>query len=250
MRVYKRPEEELLIETDYRIVYDDEWFMAVEKPAPLPVHAGGRFKEKNLLSFLKRDFPALCGGLRIVNRLDSETSGLVLIAKSSDSAGKLGTVFEKRQINKEYQAVVLGVPKEKKGSVSIPLRDTIDRSHRLSAPDEQGQKAITDYEILKKDRAAALLKIVPHTGRMHQIRAHMAFLGHPIAGDKIYIDLSVFDRYVHEGWQEDMLEIIKAHRLLLHASKLEFLHPWTAKSICFASEPPACFSQYLQSAIH
>ena len=88
-----RAEEDLYVETGYKIVYEDDFFLAVDKPAPLPVHPVGRFKEKNLLSLLIKDLRPGAEGLRIVNRLDSETSGLVLVAKSSEMAGKLGILF-------------------------------------------------------------------------------------------------------------------------------------------------------------
>ncbi len=237
----KRTEEELVVETKYEILYEDEFFLVADKPAPLPVHAVGRFKEKNLLSFLTRDLRVEAGHLRIVNRLDSETSGLVIVAKGGEVAGRLGLLFEKRRVYKEYRAVVLGVPEPSKGNISISLGTDSTNSHNIRIPDSLGQSASTDYEVLEVWKEYSTLKIIPRTGRTHQIRAHLAFLGHPVLGDKIYIDPRIFERYIHEGWQEEMLAVVGAKRLCLHAVKLEFTHPKTGASMKFESPVPVCF---------
>ncbi len=233
-----RTEEELYVETNYQVLYEDDWFFVVDKPAPLPVHPVGRFKHKNLLSLLRKDFPQNADELRMVNRLDSETSGLVIVARSQEAAGRLGTLFEKRLVSKEYTALVLGVPALKKGTVSISLGTTQLHSQRVRVPDPDGETAVTHYEVLEDRGNYSLLKIVPETGRTHQIRAHLAFLGHPIAGDKIYIDPSIFERYIQKGWQEDMRPVVRAKRLLLHATRLEFLHPETNQLMKFFSPAP------------
>lgn len=244
-----RTEKELYVETGYKILFEDPAFLVVEKPAPLPVHAVGRFKEKNLLSLLKKDIGAGSEGpeanLQVVNRLDSETSGLVLVSRSSEMAGRLGLLFERRQVAKEYRAVVIGTPAPTSGTLSTPLGVDRGAVHNIRVPDAKGQTARTDYEVLSRTNQYSLLRVIPHTGRTHQIRAHLAFLGHPIAGDKIYIDPAVFERYIHEGWREDMRPVVRAERLLLHASGLEFRHPVTGEKMIFHSELPACFLPFL-----
>ncbi len=244
----KRREEDLYVETGYKILFEDEFFIAADKPSPLPVHPVGRFKEKNLLSLLKRDLGAGGAGLRIVNRLDSETSGIVLAAKDSETAGKLGKLFEARRVEKEYRAIVLGVPAEKQGVISISLGTCSKRIHNIRTADPAGQTAVTEYSVLKEWGSAALLKIIPKTGRTHQIRAHLSFKGHPIAGDKIYIDADIFERYIHEGWQEEMKETVKSARLLLHASGLKFQHPETGEAVELASRLPNCFETFMENA--
>ncbi len=237
-----RTEEELYVETGYKILAEDPFFFAVEKPAPLPVHAVGRFREKNLLSLLQKDLGI--EDLRIVNRLDSETSGVVLVARSSDAAGRLGILFEKRQVYKEYHAVVLGVPDQESGVIEISL-GVKSLTHNIRVPDASGQTARTDYQVLSHNGEFSLLKVIPRTGRTHQIRAHLACIGHPLAGDKIYIDPQVFERYIHEGWHEEMRPIVKASRLLLHASRLEFRHPETGEMVSLQSEVPLAFDFFL-----
>lgn len=232
------------INTQYKIIYEDEYFYAVDKPSPLPVHPVGRFKEDNLLKLLERDKQEK--GLSIVNRLDSETSGLVIVARSGEVSGKLGRIFENREVTKEYRAVVFGVPKEDKGSIEISLGTTQKGIQNIRVPDPNGQTARTDYEVLSKSPRYSLLKIIPLTGRTHQIRAHMAFSGHPAVGDKIYIDSNVFERYIREGWQEDMRSVIGAERLLLHAARLEFPHPINQKRISLTCGLPDCFTAFIK----
>lgn len=240
-----RAEEDLYVETGYAILYEDEFFLVVDKPAPLPVHAVGRFKQKNLLSLLIRDLQPGGEGLRIVNRLDSETSGLVLVAKSAQMAGRLGILFENRQVEKEYHAVVFGAPEARSGTISASLGLKVDSGHNIRSSDPEGEKAQTDYQVLSSTGGYSLLKAMPRTGRTHQIRAHFSFLGHPIVGDKIYIDPKIFERYIQEGWVEEMRPIVKAERLLLHASGLEFCHPVTGERVKFTSEIPPCFDAFL-----
>lgn len=240
-----RTEADLYVETGYRILYEDEFFLAVDKPAPLPVHPVGRFKEKNLLSLLKKHFEPPIEGLRIVNRIDSETSGLVLVAKTSFAAGRLGSLFENREVYKEYRAMVFGTPVSHVGTVSISLGVKSDNGHHVRIPDPEGETAQTRYETLESSGDYSLLKVVPETGRTHQIRAHLAFLGHPIVGDKIYIEPKIFERYIHEGWQEDMRPTVKADRLLLHALKLEFRHPVTGEALKLEAPLPPSFDEFL-----
>ncbi len=243
-----RTEEDLYVETGYQVLYEDAYFLAVDKPAPLPVHAVGRFKEKNLLSILTRDFRPGGEGLRIVNRLDSETSGVVLVAKSAAVAGRLGILFQDRAVMKEYHAVVLGVPEVPEGSITIALGTQTESGHHIRKPDPEGETAQTDYQVVSVAGGYALVKVLPRTGRTHQIRAHLAFLGHPIAGDKIYIDPRIFDQYVRDGWLETMRPVVRSERLLLHASKLEFDHPVTGLSLKITAAIPACFDVFLDAS--
>lgn len=240
-----RTEEDLYVETGYKVLWEDEFFFVADKPAPLPVHPVGRFKEKNLLSLLIRDMGSGPEGLRIVNRLDSETSGIVLVAKSSLLAGKLGILFENREVAKEYHAVVFGTPEAQEGTISISLGTKAEYSQHIRMPDSGGEQAQTDYQVLSSTGGYSLLKVMPRTGRTHQIRAHLSFLGHPIVGDKIYIDPRIFERYIHEGWLEEMRPVVRAERLLLHASQLAFRHPVTGEPVKFSSAIPPCFDLFL-----
>ncbi len=234
--VRPRLEEDLHVSFDYKILYEDDFFLAVEKPAPLPVHPGGRFKEKNLLSVLQKDFPGQT--FYAVNRLDSETSGIVIAAKSSEMAGALGLQFERRAVKKEYHAVILGTPQPSEGMISQKLGTRKEGDFHLRFPDPEGEEAATYYEVLESAGGLSRVRILPLTGRMHQIRAHMSFLGHPVAGDKIYIDPEVFGEYLTLGWQSWMEEVVKFPRLALHATWMKLAHPVYKEAVEFYSEPP------------
>ncbi len=239
----RRREEDLYVNDHYKVIYDDESFLVVDKPSPLPVHPVGRFKEKNLLSILKRD-PYRNQNLRIVNRLDSETSGLVLVAKTKEDAFRLARQFETRKVEKEYVGIVFGVLPEKKGRISFPLGLKVENNYHLRTIDPEGESAETLYEVVAEGKGYSWLRLKPLTGRMHQVRAHLAFFGNPIVGDKIYIDNNVYDRYVRQGWQDDMLEVVKLPRLALHACWLKITHPRSEREMEFYSDPPEMFSQF------
>ncbi len=242
-----RTEADYDVALNYRILFEDEWMLAVEKPAPLPVHPGGRFLTKNLLSLLKQD---RAGYLSIINRLDSETSGVVLAAKTSAMAGELGKLFEFRRVQKDYEAVLLGAPPESAGCLTFPLGFRQVERFRLRCEDPAGESASTAYETRQtwKDgqQTYTRVRVRPETGRMHQIRAHFALAGCPVAGDKIYIDPAVYTRYIEQGWQEDMLAVTRARRLLLHAARLVFIHPMTGVELSVVSEVPGEFSEESQ----
>ncbi|MBI4970994.1 MAG: RluA family pseudouridine synthase [Candidatus Omnitrophica bacterium] len=240
----RRQEQDLYVDTNYKIIFDDDCLMVVEKPAPLPVHRVGRFLEKNLLSLLEKNLSRETGSLHIVNRLDSETSGLVLVAKTRQSAAHLKSQFQNRNVKKEYAAIVFGIPKSKRGRIALPLGADIQNTFHLTVPDPAGQSAETCYEMIEEREGYALLRVEPLTGRTHQIRAHLASIGHPIVGDKIYIDLSIYERYVQEGWREEMLEKMKLPRLALHATGLEFRHPLSEIKMMFQSELPPILKKF------
>ncbi len=216
--------------------------MAIDKPAPLPVHPGGRFLTKNLLSLLQKD---LNGRFHIINRLDSETSGVVLAAKGGEVAGLLGREFEFRRVEKHYTALVSGRLESPAGEITLPLGFRQEDRFRMRCHDPLGEDALTAYETAGETEingeVFTLVKVRPRTGRMHQIRVHLALAGHPIAGDKIYIQPSVYSRYIESGWQEDMLAIVKARRLMLHAGRLIFKHPLTGQIMDIASPLPGEF---------
>jgi len=229
-----RTEDMLFVETGYKILYEEEGFLVVDKPAPLPVHAVGRFKEKNLLSLMTKDLRPDGHKFYIVNRLDSETSGLILIANSSFMAGQLGKLFERREVEKEYQAVVFGTPEIQRGTIEIPLGTIEEFSNRRRIPDPNGETVRTDYEVLNSSGDYSLLKIIPHTGRTHQIRVHAQHAGHPIAGD---------DKYLHRE-QAVYFEERGLKRLFLHAASLE-LQDLDGNSRLFEAPLPPELSTFL-----
>ncbi len=230
-----RKDEDLYMDEKYEVVFEDADLLIVVKGAPLPVHAVSRFQTRNLLSFLERDYGQK---MYLANRLDSETSGLIMVARNEEIAGKLGSALQAKKIRKEYQAIVMGVPDEKQGFVRTPIKGRRDLLCHIYEPHPEGKNAETEYEVLETRGKYSLLRLVAHTGKTHQLRVHLKSFGCPIACDKIYIDLKIYDHYVHHGWQEWMAETVGLRRLALHACLLELTHPVTKEKLSFKSELP------------
>lgn len=223
----KRCEDDLVIDLDFTILHEDTACLIVDKPAHLPVHPTGRFKSKNLLSLLEKTTLFAQGELHIITRIDSETSGLVLIAKGDSAARFLSMQAETKNVQKEYSAWVLGQIDKTNDSIALPLiYRKVGEIHKSLASTE-GKSCQTDYELVRHQPSASLLKIIPQGGRTHQIRCHLATVGYPIAGDKLYIDSHIFLQYRDFGWSDAMLPALKSPRLLLQCDRLRFVHPLT-----------------------
>ncbi len=223
------------IDTDYRILHDDAEILVVDKPAPLAVHPVGMYRDLNLQSLLMKDprWPGV--PMKTVHRLDAETSGVIVIAKTYEAAGHLGRQFMEGKIVKAYEAIVFGCPASKSGDITDPLGyDKSSGFQTVRVRDaETGEPAHTRYEVLATGAEYAHLRLTPLTGRTHQLRAHLAILGHPIVGDKIYVDLHLFERYVAGGLDDGIIERLKLPRLALHASELGFMHPRSGERVLF-----------------
>lgn len=240
----RRPDKDLFMDEKYEVLFKDDDLLIVSKGAPFPVHGVSRFIERNLLSFLEKEYNQK---LHLANRLDSETSGLILVARNEEMAGKLGSLLQSKKVRKEYIAIVRGAPPENHGWVRTPIKGRRDQLCHIYEPHPEGKPAETEYEVIEKKKDYSLLRLVAHTGKTHQLRVHLKSIGCPIAGDKIYIDLTVYDHYVHHGWQDWMGEKIGPSRLALHACLLEFVHPGTKQKILIESPFPAPLLQFFSS---
>ncbi len=211
------------------IVYEDQDILVVEKPDDLVVHPPSRGYQKTLVNALKGMGKKLSGGgeLRpgVVHRLDKETSGLLVLAKRKSAYESLGEQFKKREVQKEYRAIVWGKFKQNSLTVNLPL--TRDRKNRkMKVGMTQSKEAVTKVEVIKRFKDSTLLALKLITGRMHQIRVHLNFLGYPIVGDKKYGKKDGNDR------------------LLLHAHRLEFFHPAHGTFLTFQSSVPQKFLEF------
>ncbi len=180
--VLDKEDEEKKIE-EISILYEDENFIALNKPPFLP-SIPTKTDIKSALHFVSRMKNTGLKDIHIVNRLDTPVSGVVLFALSKDSARFIENLKEKNEIEKIYLAIVKGEIEKKEGSIEIPLKFT----GNYAFPSDSGKKSVTKYEVLKTSKAFSLLKIVPLTGRMHQIRVHLKEIGFPIVGDRKYGD--------------------------------------------------------------
>lgn len=219
--------------TDFSVVDETADWMVVDKPAPLIVHPTSKKKEPTLLCGLNAMLAARgeeTGGLSFINRLDRETSGLVLVARHSGAARVFGKAMMRREIGKEYRAIVRGWPDWEDQRVDGPILrrgEMVDDVRvwvrQMVHPD--GKPCVTHLAVERRVERAegrfALLRVRTETGRMHQIRVHCAHVGHPIVGDKIYGgDEECYLEYMESGWTERLRQELLIERQALHASHL------------------------------
>lgn len=223
------------------VCYEDEDLLVVDKPAGLTVHPAPGASEGTLVHRLLYHYPHLAEleGLRpgIVHRLDKDTSGLMIVALNEKTRLKLSKQFSARKVGKAYLCLVSGRPERPEGRIDAPIGRHPRLKTRMAAV-KNGKPALSQYQVLWSDPDGrfSLLKVRIHTGRTHQIRVHMSFLGHPIIGDRMY-------GFSPENvWpQREKIAAKLAHRQMLHACDLAFTHPTTGEQMRFVSRPPKDF---------
>ena len=202
--------------------------LVADKPSGLLCQPGrGPHLADSLLTRLQQQWP----GAQLVHRLDRDTSGLVLLALDPALHRALSQLFAERLVRKTYRADVLGVPAQPAGSIHLPLARR-SRQPPLYGPDPAGKPAHTDWQLLEACGRWSRLELQPHTGRSHQLRAHLAAIGHPILGDPLYGDQG-------EAMPETGCTAgAAASRLRLHATALAFRHPLSGDDLQFHSACP------------
>jgi len=218
------------------IVFEDEHLLVVDKPAGLVVHpAAGNFDGTLVNALLHHCGGSLSGigGVArpgIVHRIDKDTSGLLVVAKTDVAHEGLAKQFAAHSIDRRYLAIVTGIPRLSEGTVDAPLaRSSANRKKITIVGEGRGKRAVTHWRRLKPLRDASLVECRLETGRTHQVRVHMASFGHPLLGDPVY------GRSKTHG---KLLKELQFQRQALHATELGFTHPVTKHRLSFASPMP------------
>ena len=243
------------------IVYEDSDLAVVNKPAGMMVHAGSGATEAarnrgtlvNALLHHMGELSSSSGPLRpgIVHRLDKQTSGLIVVAKNDVAHSKLSAMFSRRQVRKLYLALVQGELGQERGTVNAAIsRDSVRRT-RMTTRREAGRPAVSHWEVLRRIHGPygsfTLISVRIETGRTHQIRVHMASLGHPVVGDTLYgasssiVGTGEGAKHVHAGG----LPRLTLPRNFLHAAELEFVHPGSGERLSLVSNLPPDLKDFM-----
>lgn len=218
----ERAETSPVLPTALRIVHADAHLLVIDKPAGLLAVPGrGEAKRDCLAARVQEEF----ADALVVHRLDQPTSGLMVFARGLDAQRRLSGAFERREVGKRYVAVVSGCPTEASGRIDLPLAADWPNRPRQQVDRVHGKASLTCWRVLATDaeRDCSRLELEPLTGRSHQLRVHLAAIGHPILGDALYAPPGIR---------------LRASRLLLHASALAVPHPATGEPVRFASAVP------------
>jgi 23S rRNA pseudouridine1911/1915/1917 synthase len=228
------------------IVFEDDHLLVVDKPAGLVVHpAAGNF-DGTLVNALLHHCAGRLSGIGgvarpgIVHRIDKDTSGLLAVAKTDVAHEGLAAQFARHSIHRAYAAVVGGLPNPASGSVDAPLaRSSANRKKMAVVEDGRGKRAVTHYRLVRPLRGAALVECRLETGRTHQVRVHMASIGHPLLGDPAYGRI--------RGEHREVLKSLNFQRQALHAAELGFIHPVSKRNLSFKSALPSDIQELLRA---
>jgi len=220
-----------------KIVFEDEHLLVVDKPAGLVVHPAAGNRDGTLVNALLHHCGSSLSGIGgvarpgIVHRIDKDTSGLLVVAKTDVAHEGLARQFAAHSIDRRYVAIVNGVPKGSHGTVDAPLaRSAINRKKIAIVEESRGKRAVTHWKRLEILRNSALVECRLETGRTHQVRVHMASIGHPLVGDPVY---------GRSGRSHSaLLQELRFDRQALHATQLGFAHPVTKGRLSFSSPMP------------
>lgn len=208
------------------VLYSDSSFLVINKAAGLlSIQDGYNPDAPHVRTIIEPEF----GKCWIVHRLDKETSGAMLLARSIESHRELSILFENRLVSKEYRCVVLGIPSTKHFTIDAPLRINGDRSHRTVVDYKKGKNSQTEIDINGTYLKFAYISAKPRTGYTHQIRAHLSHIGHPIIGDVLYW---------HSSSGKNNVDTLPIKRLALHSYSISFIHPFSSSLFSISAPFP------------
>ena len=232
----------------YTIIYEDNWLLGINKPGNLLVHHKGKSFRSNLIYHLRNVHDPAYPQAGVINRLDRETSGLVLIARDRETLRIMNRVVADRELEKEYHAIVHGIVDPPSGQINRAIGRVIDSKirYKYGVDGEKAKDAFTRYEtVITVGNEYTLVRLLPETGRTHQLRVHMASLGHVIVGDKLY-GLSEDDFIDWRRNPAAWLGRLPFPRQALHCSSVRFIHPHTKKPCIIAAPLPEDIRTFLQ----
>lgn len=231
------------------VLYEDEAILVLNKPAGLVVHPAPGHWSGTLINALLHHFDSPQGSLStiggkerpgLVHRLDKETSGIMVIAKTDEAHRSLAAQFKQHSITRVYEALAWGVIKKPEGVIELAIGRDLKERKKFSARTARPKASATVYRVLKRfGKLATFVELFPQTGRTHQIRVHLAALGHPVLGDPIY-----------GGGKVRELGGVAIPRVMLHARTLGFLHPTTGRHMGHSSQLPLDMSAIIDALEH
>lgn len=213
------------------IVYEDKFIIIVNKPSNLLTIANDNIYEDTLYSqvytYLKQKYKS--NKVFIVHRLDKDTSGLMLVAKNDEMLDKLSNMISKKEVERKYLAIVDGLIKHDTGTIDAPIGRDINDRQKMAVTDQNAKEAITHFKVLERFKNNTLIECVLETGRTHQIRVHLAYIGYPVTNDPAY------NRKKSTEFGQ-----------MLHSYSIKFKHPKTNKELAFTVEVPKEFNNKLE----
>ena len=227
-----------------KVLFEDKSLLAIDKPAGMVVHPGAGTREDTLVHALLAHCAGSLSGIGgverpgIVHRLDRETSGVIIVAKTDQAHRELARQFAERTVIKEYQALISGVPRLMSGSIKKAIGRNARHRHKMAVVEEAlgGRASWTDWTLVEHyGDLASLISCTLHTGRTHQIRVHMSSIGHPLLGDSAY------------GWKANTRMKRDPGRVMLHSARLCVIHPKTGKKLDLKAPLPADFKAQIKA---
>lgn len=223
-------------EIPLNIIYEDNDIIVINKEKGMVVHPGNGNMDGTLvnavLSHAKDSLSGIGGEIRpgIVHRLDKDTSGLMLVAKTEEALEKLSLMIKNKEVTRVYLALVWGIIKHEKGTIDAPIGRDINNRQKYVVTNLNSKDSITHFKVLERYSDATLIECILETGRTHQIRVHMNYIGHPVVNDPVYGNRKLFD---NSGQ-------------MLHSKYIKFVHPFTGKELSFEVEPDEKFNNLLK----
>ena len=220
---------------DLDIVYEDDYLVIINKPSGLVVHPAVGNYSHTLVNGLLYHFNKISNkkSIRpgIVHRLDKDTSGLMIVAKDDKTHDLLAGMIKNKKVERKYLALVWGILRHEKGTIDAPIGRDINDRQKYTVTDINSKNSITHFKVIERFKEVTLLECKLDTGRTHQIRVHMNYIGHPIVNDPVY----------------GRRKIINDFGQMLHSKSIKLIHPITNKELFFEVEPPKEFNEILES---